>query len=224
MGDIHGCATALETLLNRLQPGRDDRLVILGDVVDRGPDTRRCVELLLDVANGCRLDFLLGNHEEMMFNALAGGSWADGWLRYGGKETLASYGGADRIPPRHLEFLQAGVDYVETASAICVHANLQPHVPLPQQPGEWLRWRHLTGHERPHPSGKRIICGHTRQRSGLPAVLPGWVCIDTAACAGGYLTALNLETLDVLQTSEDGICREECPLSLIARPLAAGNA
>jgi Calcineurin-like phosphoesterase len=217
IGDIHGCDTALETMLSHLQPAADDTLVVLGDVVDRGPNTRRCVDILLELRDSCQLVFLKGNHEEMMLSALAGREWATTWPVYGGRETLDSYDGSPaNIPESHLEFLRHGLNHFQTDNAIFVHANLQPGVELNRQLSQWLRWNHLTGHERPHPSGKTVICGHTRLRSGKPAVLDGWVCIDTAACDGGNLTCLDADVFVVYQSNEAGDYDGEIPLDEIA--------
>jgi serine/threonine protein phosphatase 1 len=215
IGDIHGCDTALETMLSRLQPAADDTVVVVGDVVDRGPDTRRCIDLLLELRKASRLVFLLGNHEEMMLSALEGGSWYSAWFGFGGAETVESYGGIREVPESHIDFIASGLDYFQTGNAIFVHANLQPGVDLNRQLSGWLRWNHLTGHEKPHPSGKLVVCGHTRLKSGKPAILNGWVCIDTAACAGGKLTCLDTDRFLVYQTDEAGDYHGEIPLDEI---------
>ena len=93
VGDIHGCDIALETLLEQLALAPDDRLILLGDAIDRGPDSRRVVEMLLETGNLCRLDFVMGNHEQMLLDALENPAVADSWLGWGGAETLDSYGG-----------------------------------------------------------------------------------------------------------------------------------
>lgn len=209
IGDIHGCDVALDTLLKTLAPGADDTIVVLGDVVDRGAGSKRAVDRLLSLRDECRLILLQGNHEQMMLEALRDGLGAEDWLRFGGMETLLSYGGDPRkVPPEHLDFMASGLPYWETESELFIHANLQPGVPLEQQLAEWLRWTHLKGIEQPHPSGKRVICGHTPQRSGEPLVLPGWVCIDTFACGGGWLTGLNVATNDYLQANQAGEQRQ----------------
>jgi serine/threonine protein phosphatase 1 len=193
IGDIHGCDTALETLLAAVSIVPEDTVVVLGDVVDRGPGSRQVVERLLALAGECRLVFILGNHEQMMLDSLAGRGPVQAWLRYGGMATLSSYGDDPRqIPPAHLDFLRSGLDYWEADSELLIHASLEPGVALERQTEEWLRWTHLSGHETPHPSGKRVICGHTPQMSGLPLVIPGWTCIDTFACGTGWLTCLDL--------------------------------
>ena len=72
IGDIHGCLTALTTLLDFVAPAADDRLVALGDYVDRGPDSRGVLDLLIALHAGGRLVALRGNHDEMMTEAHAG--------------------------------------------------------------------------------------------------------------------------------------------------------
>ncbi len=76
----------------------------------------------------------------------------------------------------------------------------------------YLRWKHIGGTEPPHPSGKRVICGHTAQRDGMPLVFDGWVCIDTYAHGGGWLSALDVEIDQIYQASQSGAVRD-FPLS-----------
>ncbi len=208
MGDIHGCDIALELLLKQLKLAADDTLVVLGDVVDRGPNSRRVVEQLLETATQCRLIFVMGNHEEMLLDSLAGGDWARTWQAYGGRQTVVSYGSIERIPEEHLEFFGSGLNFWETEGEIFIHANLEPGVSLEEQSPEWLRWTHLTGFEQPHPSGKRVICGHTPQRSGLPLLMSGWVGIDTLAFGPGWLTVLDVATDQVYQANQAGKIRQ----------------
>jgi serine/threonine protein phosphatase 1 len=200
-----------------LQPGSADTLVILGDVVDRGPGTRQAIEQLLELRNTCKLVLLLGNHEEMMVEAMRRGNALRAWLQFGGLQAVESYGGdPDRIPPEHLEFLESGRDYWETETHIFIHANLEPGVPLPQQQPEWLRWVHLTGQEPPHPSGRRVICGHTSLKNGAPGVLQGWVCIDTHAFGGQPLTALDVDSDIVYRADQHGRKWDPAPLAEVA--------
>jgi serine/threonine protein phosphatase 1 len=204
LGDVHGCDMALEALLKIVAPTPHDTLVFLGDLVDRGPGSREVIEQVLKLREICRCVFILGNHEEMMLDALAGGAWREGWLRYGGTATLFSYNGDARtIPSAHLDFLKSGVDYWETPSDIFVHANLKPGTPLAQQPAEWLRWRHLDGGEPVFSTGQRVICGHTPQKNGLPLARPGWVCLDTYASGSGWLTCLDVGPDEIVQANQD---------------------
>jgi serine/threonine protein phosphatase 1 len=131
------------------------------------------------------------------------------WLQHGGVATLDSYGGSlASIPDLHLELLAHAVPYWESSSAICVHANLEPGVELAEQRPEWLRWQPLTGFEFPHPSGKRVVCGHTGLPNGLPMVRDGWVCLDTLAYTGRHLTCLNIDSGEILQANQSGEFRE----------------
>jgi serine/threonine protein phosphatase 1 len=214
IGDIHGCDTALSVLLRALAPTADDTIVALGDVVDRGPDTRACIDRLLTLREQCRLIHLMGNHEEMALDAMSGGVWSQAWPRYGGDEMLASYGGSPAdIPADHLEFIKSGRDFFETESTIFTHATVRPDLPLDQQNVHYLRWNRLTGREPPHVSGRRIICGHTAQPDGRPVVFDGWVCLDTCAyCPRGALSALVIEEDLLYQADQSGAVRG--PLSL----------
>jgi len=210
IGDIHGCHIALDNLLSQIAPQPSDIIVILGDVVDRGPGSRQVVDRLIRLKTECRLVYVMGNHEEMMLDALQYARKEsllslEDWYRVGGMATIMSYGNSPaEIPETHLEFLSSGMDYCDTDEYLFIHANLEPGVELAEQSPEWLRWTHLTGFESPHPSGKLIICGHTPQRSGKPLVKPGWICIDTLAFGPGWLSALCLDNHEVLQTNQAG--------------------
>ena len=208
IGDIHGSDVALEKLLEALSPSKDDTLVILGDIVDRGPGSRESIDQLLAVRDQCRLILIQGNHEQMMLEALDGSKRTERGLMYGGTATLFSYGGSlDQVPQRHVEFLKSALDYWESGPDRFVHANLEPGVPLEKQDPEWLRWTHLAGTEKPFAEGVRVICGHTPQKSGNPLVLPGWVGIDTFAWGSGWLTGLDVSSGEFVQTTQSGQSR-----------------
>lgn len=209
IGDIHGCDIALEHLLGLIEPTADDRVIVLGDAIDRGPNSARVMELLLDLQQSTQLVFVLGNHEQMMLEALETGLPGSMWMMYGGEQTLSSYGQlVANIPAAHLELIRSADAYWETESEIFVHANLEAHVALEDQSVHFLRWQHLTGAERPHPSGRRVFCGHTPQPSGLPAILDGWVCIDTHAYGGMFVTAVDVGSNEIYQASQAGLTRK----------------
>jgi serine/threonine protein phosphatase 1 len=222
IGDIHGCHVAFETLLTHLAITPADTVVVLGDVIDRGPGTRQVIDRLIELKGHCRLVFLLGNHEEMFLDSLAIEELQGPWLGFGGLETLMSYGehaeDTGEIPPEHLTFLRSGLDFFETPSTIFVHANLEPGRPLIEQTPEWLRWAKLTRQELPLPSGQRVVCGHTAQKTGEVWVGSHWVCIDTFAYGGMYLTALDVGSDLVYQARQTGEFRGPIPLSGAAAP------
>lgn len=209
IGDIHGCRAALEALLAAVDPRPDDTIVTLGDYIDRGPDSRGTIERLLALRSQVKLVALKGNHEAMLLAALDGKD-TSAWLEFGGKETLASYGGslAD-IPAEHRQFFRELLPYYETERAIFVHANYAADMPLDEQPDYLLYWEHLSPWFCPprHESGKAVIVGHTAQRSGEVLDLEHIVCIDTYCHGGGWLTALEVASGKIWQADRNGALR-----------------
>lgn len=212
IGDIHGCYAALDKLLSMIDMQREDRLVVLGDVVDRGPQSRSVVERLLQLRDSCQLLPILGNHEQMLLDAVNGKATLQDWLTYGGGETLDSYGkGASLsvLPDEHIEFLRSWADYRETPGFFFAHGNYLADVKLSDQPWDWLRWESLRDLlPTCHLSGKTAILGHTSNKQGEILNLGYLVCIDTYCHGGGWLTALEPETGKVWQTNERGASRE----------------
>lgn len=203
IGDVHGCSHLLDDLLAWVAPAPGDTVVTLGDYVDRGPDSRGVLDRLITMKReGRRLVCLRGNHEVMMLAARGGdrGATAD-WLGCGGLQTLGSYGAAPGrtgtladVPAAHWDFLDYNlVDYFETDAHIFVHAGVLCGFDLSDQPDYALYWDFL-GDAMRHHSGKTVVCGHTSQKSGLPKVVPGAVCVDTFAFGGGWLTCLDAPT------------------------------
>src|SRR5437764_3543734 len=135
LGDIHGCSIALDALLALVAPAPDDRIIALGDYVDRGPDSCGVIDRLIPLFDEGRLIPLLGNHDEMMIDAHQGGDRRL-WLAVGGVETLASYGhdpfdppALEGVPPRHWKFLEKDCrDWYETDTHLFVHASAHPEL------------------------------------------------------------------------------------------------
>jgi serine/threonine protein phosphatase 1 len=195
IGDIHGCVDQLDTLLHAIALTSDDHLVLLGDYVDRGPDSAGVLRRIIRLGSTHRVTALMGNHEQMMLTARDSHDRFSDWLRNGGDQTLRSYAGVRGtlrdVPADHWQFMSEKlVDYLETDTHIFVHANAYPDQPMDQQPDYMLRWERcdrIAAHE----SGKTIVCGHTPQTSGRPMNRGYAVCIDTNACGGGPLTCLD---------------------------------
>ena len=226
VGDVHGCAAALDAVLAAAEPRPGDTVVLLGDYIDRGPDSRGVLDRLLRWdANypGVRLVPLRGNHEIMMLAAGDAAAAPTGapslepvraWVGVGGDAALASYAPAGRtgrfsdVPAEHWEFLRFALfDYFETGTHFFVHANAYAECPLAEQPPFMLFWESWHGAPPRHESGKRMISGHTPQRSGLPRVTPHAVCIDTGAGFGGPLTCLHVESGRLWRADDAGEVR-----------------
>ncbi len=208
IGDVHGCVRQLDALLDAVGIVSDDHVVLLGDCVDRGPDTAAVLNRVLRLGQGHRLTFVLGNHEQMMLAARATPDRRADWLANGGDQTLRSYAGARAtlrdVPDDHWELLEhRTVPYLETDTHLFVHANAYPDLPMDEQPDYMLRWERCD-RIAPHESGKTIVCGHTPQRSGAVLNRGYAVCLDTDACRGGPLTCLDAGTGRVWQALPDG--------------------
>ncbi len=210
-GDIHGCAEALDALLDVIEPMADDRLIMLGDYVDRGPDSRAVLQRILSLADRCQLVPLLGNHELMLMRALESMEQLIFWLGYGGQQTVDSYGGdPHQIPREHIDFMRSCQLHFETDTHIFVHANYQHDQPLNEQPEDKLLWTHLSQSlPPPHYSGKKVFVGHTPQVSGDIMDLGYLACIDTCCYGGGWLTAVDVDSGELWQANSDGQLRTE---------------
>ncbi len=204
IGDVHGCHIALEVLLKQMEIKSQDTVVMLGDLVDRGPGTKEVIDQLIRLKDFCKLIFVMGNHEELLLDSYRGGTSEELWLKHGGREALDSYGGSYKdIPSEHIAFLESGKEYWETEKEIFVHANLDPGVPLSKQTREWLRWTRLTGFERSPDPDKRVFCGHTPQQNGMPLINENWICLDTWAYHGFYLTCMETTTNMIYQAHQE---------------------
>ena len=210
IGDIHGCNLALKTLIEAIDPQPGDTIVTLGDYVDYGPDSRSVIEQLIRLSRRCRLVPLLGNHEEMLLQALESDSALRSWLDLGGEQTLLSYpyDGFNIIDPAHVTFFRGCLDYFETDDFIFAHANCDPDLPMDRQPSLKLRWEFLDEpRQRPHFSGKTVIVGHTPQTSGEVLNLNLLRCLDTDCSRGGWLTGLEVGSGEVIQANQNGETR-----------------
>lgn len=212
IGDVHGCLAALDSLLEAVAPRPDDTIIMLGDYIDRGPDSRRVIERLIELKSHCRLIPLMGNHDEMFLEICTGQTGLiDEWLPFGGDATVASYDGRvpEGVPAGHVEFLRACPSFYETKRHFFVHGSYLADLPLQQQPVDVLHWDSLKfGHPGPHCSGKTAIVGHTSQRDGEILDLGYLKCIDTCCYGEGWLTALDVESGQVWQADKEGRMRK----------------
>lgn len=235
VGDVHGRYDLLKTLLGEIVA--DSRssgcvdgpplLVFLGDYIDRGPDSAKVIEALIQLK--ARPDFevrtLKGNHEAGLLDFLADPVGSPLWLKFGGVETLRSYGVAGdvldgdpqamgevfrrRLPERHLAFFQSLELFTVVGDYAFVHAGVRPGAPVDAQEENdllWIRDEFLTA---AGPLDKVIVHGHTP--TSEPQLLRHRLGVDTGAYATGVLTAVRLVEGEValLQTVRPG--RPEAP-------------
>ncbi len=202
VGDIHGCLGKLEELLQRIPINWDrDVLIFLGDYIDRGPDSKGVLDLLISLRElyGEHVIFLKGNHEAMLLDYIKGFDRSF-FLVNGGMATLASYGvepdalDGFELPLEHLRFLEQLVLFHEAEDYFFVHAGVRPGVPLANQLPEDMLWIRGEFIDSKYDWGKRIVFGHTV--FSLPLIEENKIGIDTGAVYGGRLTAVILPEVD----------------------------
>lgn len=216
VGDVHGQDHLLAELLNRIeddvarQPKREVTIVFLGDLIDRGPKSAEVVERLRTYRPvGIRVEFLTGNHEEVLLRILDGeGSLIADWLRFGGAQCARSYGlSASRlatmpsaeaietlrstIPAEHQAFLASFADTFRAGDYLFVHAGIRPGVPLADQAPFDLRW--IRGPFLDHHGRHELMVVHGHTITEQVDERSGRIGIDTGAYKHGVLTALVLE-------------------------------
>jgi len=216
IGDIHGRDDLFGELLERIardeagRPALPRLLILLGDLVDRGPQSAQVIDRAMALArSGGTVRFVKGNHEEMFAAAARGQPDAvRAFRRFGGVETLASYGlPAERsaplsdeelaewmlahIPRDHVDFLDDMEDRVERGDYLFVHAGVRPRVALDAQLPADLRWIRQDFLKHRGSFGRMIVHGHNI--SDDIDIQPNRIGIDTGAYRSGQLTAIGLE-------------------------------
>jgi len=197
IGDIHGCYAPLVSLLERIPiDWSRDRLVFMGDYIDRGAQSFEVVQHLIELQERQPgTVFLKGNHEQMLEDYLSGRDRMT-YLYNGGQQTLDSYlrhaGGLGRypIPDAHLRFFESLRLMFETEDYIFVHAGLRQGLPPERQRPEDLLWIRENFIDSRQSFGKRVIFGHTPFDE--PRVEPNKIGIDTGAVYGNKLTCVQL--------------------------------
>lgn len=214
MGDLHGCYDALRTLCDAVGLTPADTLITLGDYVNKGPDSRRVIDWLLELDGWLTLVPLRGNHDLLMHNARFDRAAYHRWQRAGGEATLRSYAGSTGrvgtladVPASHWQFLDKRLlPSFATDTHFFVHAGVDPALPLEDQPPAML-YECTFSDPKPHCSGKIMVCGHTAQKSGVPLVTGHAICLDTWCSGRGWLSCLNLGSALVHQANQGGATR-----------------
>ncbi len=213
IGDVHGRADCLAEILERIDadlagnPVERKRIVMLGDYTDRGPASREVVEILSQKAGEADFICLRGNHDDWFLRFLTDPDESDGFLNWGGIQTLESYGVdltgsiksnaelarelARLVPATHRRFLSRLRYWHEEGDYFFCHAGVRPGIALQFQDPHDLIWIRGEFHAYKGSFGKVIVHGHTPQ----PQVdfQPNRINIDTRAFDTGVLTALVLE-------------------------------
>jgi serine/threonine protein phosphatase 1 len=214
IGDIHGRLDLYEALIaaieedDRRAGAADTRIVLLGDLVDRGPDSAGVLARTRAWQQTAKVRVLAGNHEEMFLAAFEQPEALRHFLKHGGRETVLSYGLSKKqyaaleldemfallpklVPESERDYIAGFEDMIRAGDYVFVHAGIEPTRPLSEQKRSdllWIRERFLS-HE--GPLEKVVVHGHTIFERVMDC--GNRIGIDTGAFRSGVLTALVLE-------------------------------
>jgi len=202
IGDIHGRLSKLKGLLDQILPTDDDRLVFLGDYIDRGAESFEVVELLLRIKKELpRTIMLRGNHEDFVVSLFMGNQseyQRNIWLKMnGGVMTMSSYRNNGCFLKEHRDFYMNLPLSWETEEYFFCHAGVRPGIPLREQNSCDLieiREPFLSSEMN---FGKIIVHGHQPVTS--PDIRHNQINIDTGAGKYGPLTAIVLPSKRIYQ-------------------------
>jgi serine/threonine protein phosphatase 1 len=162
IADIHGCCKTFHALIEKLQIKGSDHLYLLGDYIDRGPDSKGVLDTIMNL--GCKVVALMGNHENMWLRAsvkMGDPVLCDAninvWMENGGQATLKSFAGIDTKP--YLAFLRDLPLFLELDDFFLVHAEFDFSLPDPF--GKAGIDSMLWGRGKPYHGKKPVLCGHT---------------------------------------------------------------
>ncbi len=210
-GDIHGHARAFHAILSAVQIAKKDRITLLGDYIDHGPESRAVLDTLMFL--GEQATPLSGNHEAMLLSAIDDEFVEREWLRHGGDATLLSFGvtRANQIPQTYIDWLQELPLYREEEGYLFTHATPSPNVPIAEQSEEQLLWQHA---QLPVAlsDGRIPVCGHTPHTQ--PVITPTYINLDTGIASGGWLSCYELTSGRLVQSDRHGTLLDtEVPLA-----------
>lgn len=212
ISDIHGKLQHFKALINKIDLKPEDTLVLMGDYIDRGEDSKGVLDYILELKPLCNLVTLLGNHDAMMRDTLyntdidSQNRWGYVWFNNGGIETLSSYGVGfevldkpELIPislKEHWEMIRGMPLYYVTDTHIFVHSTPRSDLSIEAHSEEELIWRRPSNKDRngfyKHVSGKVVVSGHTAQ-NGIPLILSDHnILIDTGCFFSGVLTCIEI--------------------------------
>ncbi len=230
IGDVHGRHNLLVAMLERIaadiaaRPHDRPRVVMLGDYVDRGPDSRKVIETLMELEAGpLPATFLLGNHDSYIRAYLHDPDWFDRsyhWLHasMGGAETLASYGvaGASEgvpartrdafaaaFPAEHLAFLDRCALWERVGGYVFAHAGIRPGVAMEDQTRDDLIWIREPFLSSGADFGFKVVHGHTIVREVEHRA--NRIAVDTGAIRTEVLSCVVLEGDKVALLEAEGL-------------------
>lgn len=164
IGDIHGCFDSFKELVeNKLQLQEDDKLILLGDYIDRGDKSKEVVDFLMELQEkGFDIIPLRGNHEAMLLDAYEDEKNISRWILNGGNKTLESFeiNSVEDIESKYISFLQDLKHYYAFEDYLFVHAGFNDNVLNPFTDYYSMLWKCKESYKNPLLANKTIIHGH----------------------------------------------------------------
>lgn len=214
IGDSHGCNDSLRTLIcEEIKLTAEDRLILLGDYIDRGPDSKAVLDFIMKlISDEHNVVPLMGNHENMMINAPLSPLDNYNWMMNGGDETLRSFGvtSVQEIDSKYLDFVSSMPYYYMTGNFIFVHGGFNDDIDDPFSDTYSMIWERRYQYHSPVFKDKIIVHGHRphplaelrEQIKKSPSVIN----IDTGCVYGkeydlGDLTAIDLMKMKLYTVS-----------------------
>jgi len=165
IGDIHGCYQQLVELIEKeLKLSKDDKLILLGDYIDRGPHSKEVLDYIMQLMeDGFNIIPLMGNHEDLLLKALTDFQQNVTWCYNGGNRTLQSFGVDEptEIDTKYIDFIKSLKYYHIEDDFIFVHAGLNDNVTNPFDDTYHMLWSRTNKYNNPVLLDKTIIHGHT---------------------------------------------------------------
>lgn len=165
IGDIHGCFNSMKELIeNKIQLRKEDKLIFLGDYIDRGPDSKKVLDYIIELQNNdYDIVTLLGNHESMLVAAYYNESAISKWIQNGGSETLRSFDidSLKAIDPKYIDFFKNLKFYYEFDKQLFVHAGFNDKLENPFSDSYSMLWNRREEYFNPLLNDRTIIHGHS---------------------------------------------------------------
>lgn len=165
IGDVHGCNNAFQKMLfDELQVTKEDAVYLVGDYIDRGPDSKGVIDTILSLQEkDFQIHCLRGNHEEMMMDSLMDETLFPRWVKNGGAETLESFHieSYSEMPGKYVRFFDDTKYYIDTGDYIFVHAGLNFKLENLFEDREAMIWIRNYNPVQPVLENKILIHGHT---------------------------------------------------------------
>ena len=202
IGDIHGEIDQLKTIIDKINYNpKQDKLIFLGDYIDRGADSYQVYRYIKELDNGENI-FLRGNHEEMMIDAVLNDNNIELWYHNGGQATENNFPNRSELE-RAAQFFNSLPYYHSSQNYIFVHAGIRPDRKLKEQTEHdlvWIRYQFLGAEASDFKEEKTVVAGHTP----VPEVKfeENKILMDTGAGKGGILSAINLKSKKVYSSAE----------------------